>query len=97
MRAAGSSTPSHSHRIASHFPRRGKILSSFWKVGGINSACCIRAKLISLRSLEDSEPKQTHERRVPSPVCCEDGEALRGYVPTELVATYRELVRLHSQ
>jgi transposase len=26
-----------------------------------------------------------------------DGEARRGYVPTELIATYRELVRLHSQ
>src|SRR5260370_31268261 len=25
------------------------------------------------------------------------GEARRGYVPTELIATYRELVRLHSQ
>src|SRR5947208_13256216 len=25
------------------------------------------------------------------------GEARRGYVPTELIATYRELVRLHTQ
>src|SRR5207245_582715 len=25
------------------------------------------------------------------------GEARRGYVPTEVIATYRELVRLHSQ
>jgi transposase len=31
------------------------------------------------------------------PSAARDGEARRGYVPTELIATYRELVRLHSQ
>jgi transposase len=32
-----------------------------------------------------------------SPDCCRAAEARQGYVPTELVAAYRELVRLHTQ
>jgi transposase len=33
----------------------------------------------------------------PEPRCCSRGEARAGYVPSEQITTYRELVRLHTR
>lgn len=44
-----------------------------------------------LRAKTDQLDASTIARMLPS------GEARRGYVPTERIATYRELVRLHTQ
>ena len=75
----------------------GKISIAFWKARGISSACCIRVKPISLPSHEDSERKQNKLDASTIARILLSGEARRGYVPTELITTYRELVRLHSQ
>lgn len=98
MRAARHATRSDSHRAGGDFARRGKICIDFSKSRDINCG--------------GSHPRQTHQfaeaSRLASengPLGCDDhcscvtrdGEARRGYVPTELIAPYRELVRLHSQ
>jgi len=74
-----------------------RISTTFCKAAGTNCACCTPDKLTSsreprgLRAKTDKLDATTIARMLVS------GEARRGYVPTEMVATYRELVRLHTQ
>src|SRR5260370_5099178 len=74
-----------------------RISISFWLVRATNCVCFILDKPINLlkprgmRAKTDRVDAMTIARMLLS------GEARRGYVPNELIATYRELVRLHSQ
>ncbi len=74
-----------------------RISTSFWKAKATSSASYIPDTPMSLRSDADCEPRRTNWTPPRSPGSRLRGDARRGYVPSELIATYRELVRLHTQ
>jgi transposase len=63
---------------------------------GINCACSTPGKPISLRKPRGLRAKTDHLDAITIARVLPSGEARRGYVPTEVIATYRELVRLHT-
>jgi hypothetical protein len=73
-----------------------KTCITFWKAEATSCACCTPDKRMSLRNDVDCEPRPTNWMRPPSLGSCGVGDARAGYVPTELIATDRELVRLHT-
>jgi transposase len=74
-----------------------RISTTFWNGVGIICACSIPGKPISLREPGALRAKTDQLDAITIARMLLSAEARRGYVPTELIASYRELVRLHSQ
>jgi hypothetical protein len=65
----------------------GRTCTSFWKGRAISYVCCIPGKPISLRKPRGLRAKTDHWDATTIARVLLSGEARRGYVPTEVIAT----------
>ena len=84
-------------RDGSHLPRRGRISLRNSNSEAIGCVCCIQGKRISFTANKACAESTDQLDAMTIARVLLSGEARAGYIPSDLVATYRELVRLHTQ